>query len=267
MQRQQSGPCGRPSPPLVILVLRVEPAVLRFVGRPHHVVLAPLKGKSAHLLFLGVAILGWHLLPFLVSLLEFLVGSILLVLRFLILFVITLVVFFLVVLCKGTELGVELELALEGVNLGRHRHDLFVVGRFGSPLARGLQVIEVRLGKGHEGFVGNGKCPVEKVVVLLFHVGFKVVAGHDKVGVEQNVEGTVDCGPLSQNLLVVAVELCVDFIDVPTNRRSEYRQVLQVVSQGLGGGNGVIGGKAHDHLIHHWGVLDTIEGVLFAVGE
>ena len=78
-------------------------------------VLALLEGKSAHLLFLGVTILGWHLLPFLVFLLEPLVGSILLVLLFLIFFI-TLVVLFLVVFCNGTELGVELELALEGVN-------------------------------------------------------------------------------------------------------------------------------------------------------
>ncbi len=91
-------------------------------------------------------------------------------------------------------------MALEGVNLGCHHHNLFVVGRFGSLLARSLQVIEVRLGKGHESFVGNGECPVKKVVVLLLHVGFEVVAGHDKVGVEQDVEGIVDCGPSSQNL-------------------------------------------------------------------
>jgi hypothetical protein len=36
--------------------------------------------------------------------------------------------------------------------------------------------------------------------VLLLHVGFEVVAGHNKVGVEQDVEEIVDCGPSSQNL-------------------------------------------------------------------
>ena len=95
-------------PPLVVLVLWVEPAVLRLVGCPRHVVLAPLKGKSAHLLFLGVAILGWHLLPFLVSLLEFLVGSILLVLCFLILFVVTFVVLFLLSFAMALSLGSSL---------------------------------------------------------------------------------------------------------------------------------------------------------------
>ncbi len=165
--------------PFVILVLWVEPAVLRLVGHPCHVMLAPLEGKSAHLVCLWVTVFGWHLLPFLVFLLESLVGSILLVLRFLIFLVITLVVLFLVVLCNGTELGVELELALEGVDLGHHGHNLFVIGRFGSPLASSLEVIQVRLGRGHKGFVGNGKRPIEKVVVLLLHVGFEVVAGHD----------------------------------------------------------------------------------------
>ncbi len=79
---------------LVILVLWVKSAILRLVGRPCHVVLAPLKGKTAHLLFVGVAVLGWHLLPFLVLLLVFLaVGSVLLVLLFLV-FLLTLVVLF-----------------------------------------------------------------------------------------------------------------------------------------------------------------------------
>ena len=51
------------------------------------------------------------------------------------------------------------------------------------------------------------------------------------------------------------------------SRRSEYRQVLQVVPQGLGGGDGVNDGKAHNHLVHHRGILYAIEGLLFAVGE
>jgi hypothetical protein len=36
--------------------------------------------------------------------------------------------------------------------------------------------------------------------VLLLHVGFEVVAGHDEVGVEQDIEGIVNCCPSSQNL-------------------------------------------------------------------
>jgi hypothetical protein len=40
----------------------------------------------------------------------------------------------------------------------------------------------MKLGKSREGFMGNGECSVEKVVVLLLHVEFEVVAGHDKVG-------------------------------------------------------------------------------------
>ncbi len=170
------------------------------MGCPCHVVLAPLEGKSVHLLFLGVTVLGWHLLPFLVLLLVPLVGSIFHALLFLVFLVLTLVVLFLVDFCNGADLGVKLQLALEGINLSHHRHNLFVVGGFGSPLARGFEVIEVRLGKGHEGFVSNGERPIKKVVVLLLHVGFEVVAGHNKVGIEQDVEGIVNCCPSSQNL-------------------------------------------------------------------
>ncbi len=113
--------------------------------------------------------------------------------------VLTLVFLFLV-LSDGAKLRVKLELTFEGVDFGRHGHDLFVVGRFGTPLTRILEVVEVGVRKGHENFVVQGKCSVEVAVMLLLHVGFEVVAGNDEVGVEEEVEGVVDRRPSSQNL-------------------------------------------------------------------
>ncbi len=51
---------------------------------------------------------------------------------FLLALVLTLVLLFLV-LSDGTKLRIKLELALEGIDHGCHGHNLFVVGRFGSP--------------------------------------------------------------------------------------------------------------------------------------
>ena len=101
---------------------------------------------------------------------------------------------------NGAKLRVKLELPFEGVDFGRHGHDLFVVERFGTPLTRILEVVEVGVRKGHENFVVQGKCSVEVAVMLLLHVGFEVVAGNDEVGVEEEVEGVVDRRPSSQNL-------------------------------------------------------------------
>ena len=97
--------------------------------------------------------------------------------------VLTLFLLFLV-LSNGTKLGVELELALEGADLGRHGHDLFVVGRFGSPVTLVLEIVKVGLARGHESLVDNGERPIEVAIVLLFHVGFEIVAGNNQVGIE-----------------------------------------------------------------------------------
>ncbi len=74
------------------------------------------------------------------------------------------------------------------------------------------------LSEGHENFVGLGECPVEVAVMLLLHVGFEVVAGNDKVGVEEEVEWVVNRHPSSKNLWVVFVELSVDFVDICPKR-------------------------------------------------
>ena len=76
------------------------------------------------------AVLGWHFLPRLVPFLVLFVGIILFV--FLLALVLTLVFLFLV-LSDGAKLRIKLELALEGIDHGCHGHNLFVVGRFGSP--------------------------------------------------------------------------------------------------------------------------------------
>ncbi len=152
-------------------MLRVQAAILRLVGCPSHVVFAPLKGIFAQLLFFRIAILGRHFLPRLILFLIFLVGSVLFIL--LPALVLTLVFLFLV-LSDGAKLRVKIVLALEGVDFGRHGHNLFVVGRFGTPLTCILEIVEVGLRKGHENFVGQGECPVEVAIMLLLHVGLKL---------------------------------------------------------------------------------------------
>jgi hypothetical protein len=102
---------------------------------------------------------------------------------FLLALVLTLVFLFLV-LSNDAKLRVKLKLALEGVDLGCHGHNLFVVGRFGSPLTRIFEIVEVGLCIGHENFVGQGELPVEVAIMLLLHIGIEVVAGNDQVGVE-----------------------------------------------------------------------------------
>ncbi len=58
---------------LVILVLRVECAILRLVDRPRRMVLTPMESILAHLLLLRIATLGRHFLPRLILFLPFLV--------------------------------------------------------------------------------------------------------------------------------------------------------------------------------------------------
>ncbi len=66
-------------------------------------------------------------------------------------------VFFFLVLSNGATLGVKLKLALEGIDPGCHGHDLFIIGRFGSPLTRVFEIVEVGLAIGHESLVGHGE--------------------------------------------------------------------------------------------------------------
>ncbi len=45
--------------------------------------------------------------------------------------------------------------------------------------------------------MGNSKFPVKVVIVLSLHVGCKVVAGDDGVGLKNDANGVVDGGPSS----------------------------------------------------------------------
>ena len=109
------------------------------MGRPRHVVFAPLEGIFAQLLFFRIAIRVRHFLPRLILFQIFLVGSVVFIL--LLALVLTLVILFLV-LSDDAKLRVKLELAFEGFDFGRHGHNLFVVGRFGTPLTRILEIVK-----------------------------------------------------------------------------------------------------------------------------
>ncbi len=71
-------------------------------------------------------------------------------------FVLTFIALFLV-FSDGAKRGVELELPLEGVDLGHHGHNLFIVRRFGSPLTLLLEPVKLGLGSDHKSLVGGGK--------------------------------------------------------------------------------------------------------------
>ena len=186
---------------LVFLVFLAQGAIRGFVDHPRHVVVAPIGGDFAILISVPLfAVLGRHFLPRLILFLILLVGSVLFIL--LLALVLTLVFLFLV-LSDGAKLRVKLELALEGVDLGCHGHDLFVVKRFGSPLTRIFEIVKKGLRIGQENFMGQGRCHAKVAVVLLLHIDLEVVAGNDEVGVEEDVEGVLDRRPSSQNLWVV----------------------------------------------------------------
>jgi hypothetical protein len=72
---------------------------------------------------------------------------------------------------------------------------------------------------------------------------------------------------VGKELLVVGVKLLVDLGDVPVNSCSECPQGVEVVPEGLSGGNAVNGCQAHDGFKHQMGVLNLVEGVLVAVDE
>ena len=87
------------------------------------------------------------------------------------------------------------------------------------------------------------------------------------VGIKEDTNGIVKVGPEGKELLEVGVELLVDLGDVPINSRRECPQGMEVVPEGLSGGNAVNGCQAHDGFEHQRGVLDPVEGVLVAEDE
>ena len=73
--------------------------------------------------------------------------------------------------------------------------------------------------------------------------------------------------PLKPKSVSSFIELCVYLVDIATNCLCKQAQVLQVVPQHLGAGDGVDGGEAHNHLVHQRGVFNTIEDVIIAIGK
>ncbi len=59
----------------------------------------------------------------------------------------------------------------------------------------------------------------------------------------------------------------MNFVYIAFNRCRKGAQILQVVSERLGCGYGVHGGKAHDDFVHQRGVLDAVESEVGAMGK
>jgi hypothetical protein len=121
----------------------------------------------------------WQLiLPSLILLLFTMVRRIFLVFLLLVL-VVTLFISF---ICHGTKLGVQLEMALNCVEGGGHRHNLFILWGFGSPESLRFKSVKLAICRVHEGLMGDGgKIAFEVILVLTADVGLEVVAGNHKI--------------------------------------------------------------------------------------
>jgi hypothetical protein len=167
---------------------------------PCHVMLALMVSELAHLLALFVSVLGGHLLPCSVLLLLGLVPSILFVLCFLIPTVsLSLVLAF--PLYNVSELFVELEMSLEGIECSQHGHNLLVVRGFGSPHPLCLEVVPLAGGKGHKGLVGHScEFLVKPVIMVEADVLLEVVARDDKICIKQEPNRVIKGGAVVQQL-------------------------------------------------------------------
>ncbi len=115
--------------------------------------------------------------------------------------------------------------------------------------------------------MGDGKFPVKVIVMLSLHIGCEVVAGDNREGFKNDANGIVDSGPLGYNLGVILVKLTVNFVYITIDCCSKNTQILQVVPQGLSGGDQINRCKPHDHLVHEGSVLHPIEGVVLPVSQ
>ncbi len=109
--------------------------------------LAPVVSVLVHFFLVLHTILLWLFLPGFILLLFPTVVSILLVLLLLVL----VVPLFLLFICNGTEIVVQLELVFERIEGGGHGNNLLIVWGFGSPESFGLQPVKLALRQCHEG--------------------------------------------------------------------------------------------------------------------
>ncbi len=156
------------------------------MDRPCHVVFAPMVVVLSLFLLLGIATFRWDLLPGLVPLLLSLVRSVLFVSLLATLLVLILLV------RNLSQLGVEFELALQRLDFSSHGYDLLVVGRLGSPLLLADEPIVFGFGHLEENIVGEYKLSAEIIFVLASDVDLKIVAGHDLVRIEEDLDGVVN---------------------------------------------------------------------------
>jgi hypothetical protein len=174
---------------LIFLVLFAQQAVSGLVNHPHHVLITPIVSVFAYLFLTFFTVLWQLFLPSLILFLFPLVRSVLLVLLVLVL----VVALFLSFIYNGAELGVQLELTIERVEGGGHRHNLFVVWGFHPPESLGFKPVKLVLCRGHEGLVGDGGMfAIEVTFVLMAKVCLEVVAGDHKVNLKQNSNGVIN---------------------------------------------------------------------------
>jgi hypothetical protein len=109
--------------------------------------------------------------------------------------------------------------------------------------------------------------PIQIVFVLATDVLLEVLTGHNRVGFKKDTNGFVKGGTTVNKLREILVKLSMNLVDIPVDSSSISPQVVQVVSKSLSGSSIVNGGKPHDDLVHEGRILNTVEGVLFAIGE
>jgi hypothetical protein len=160
--------------------------------------LVPMISVLAHLLALLVSVFGGHLRQCFILLVLGLVPSVLLVLCFLIAtFSLSLALPF--ALDNISKLFVELEISLESIERSQHGHNLLIIRRFGSPRPLSLEVVPLASGKCHEGLMGHSsEFPVEPVVMVAADVLLEVVAGDNKVSIEQEPNKVINSGAAGQ---------------------------------------------------------------------
>jgi hypothetical protein len=159
------------------------------VNSPRHVVLTPVVSVFADLFLVLFTILLGLFHPSLILLLFTPVRCILLVLLLLVL----VVALFLSFVCNCTELGVQLQLALERAEGGSHCHNLFVIWGFCPPGPFCFKPVKLALCRGHEGLMGEGgKFAIKVILVLMADVHLEVVAGNHKVSFEKDADGVVN---------------------------------------------------------------------------